>query len=314
MQRKITFVFLTQLFITCCLSAGLLASSSQTGTTTANFLKIGAGARPTGMGGAFAAVSDDVNAVYWNPAGLVQLKEKEFGAVHTLWLEGISHDYLAFASPIGEKNFAYGFNVIYFGTGDIDRRTATGASDGKARTSDYSVAGSLGWKVTENISLGATLKGIRMGLDKDKKTGFAADVAILDKLPGNISLGVMGQNIGPSITIANTSEDLPMNLKAGLAYGMLENRFIISGDVDMPNDRDPKLHLGAEYRFNKLFAMRAGYEDVNSPGDSSGLSAGLSVNEDSLDEILNVNLQFDYAWMYFGDLGSTHRIAIGVKF
>ena len=38
----------------------------------AHFLRFGVGARAMGMGGAFVAVADDVNAAYWNPAGLIQ--------------------------------------------------------------------------------------------------------------------------------------------------------------------------------------------------------------------------------------------------
>ena len=37
------------------------------------------GARPLGMGGAFVAIADDINAVYWNPAGLTQLTSAQFG-------------------------------------------------------------------------------------------------------------------------------------------------------------------------------------------------------------------------------------------
>ena len=43
---------------------------SKVGTTAAQFLKIGVGARAIGMGGAFVAVADDATAIYWNPAGI----------------------------------------------------------------------------------------------------------------------------------------------------------------------------------------------------------------------------------------------------
>jgi hypothetical protein len=45
---------------------GFLGSSA-TGFT---FMRIGVGARPVGMGGAYTAVADDANALFWNPAGL----------------------------------------------------------------------------------------------------------------------------------------------------------------------------------------------------------------------------------------------------
>lgn len=53
--------------------------------------QIGFGARSIGMGGAYQAVADDYSAVYWNPAGLAQIRRMEF------WL-GISH--LRFSNDI----------------------------------------------------------------------------------------------------------------------------------------------------------------------------------------------------------------------
>ncbi|MBI5555192.1 MAG: PorV/PorQ family protein [Elusimicrobia bacterium] len=289
------------------------AANSQTGTTTASFLKIETGVRPVSMGGAYVAIADDINAVYWNPAGLIQLSAKEFSLVHTAWLEKINHESLAFAAPAGNK-FAYGLHVVYFGTTDIDRRTVTGTSDGKAKVADYYESVSLAWKALDNINLGATFKGLQMTLDNDWGSGYALDVGALQKLPLNVTVGVMVQNLGPKMKAADTSEKLPTNLKAGLAWRTLENKLVLAGDIEVPNDREMKLHAGAEYRFNKLFALRTGYEDVTSPGNCSGFTAGLSINEDYIDEILNVKMQFDYAWMSFGDLGSTHRIGISIKF
>lgn len=296
-----------------CLASSLFAASSETGTTTASFLKIEPGVRPVGMGGAYVAVADDINSVYWNPAGLVQLKTKEFSFVHTAWLEKINHETIAFASPAGPL-FAYGLNIVYFGTTDIDRRTVAGISDGKAKVADYYESVSLAWKLMDTISVGATIKGIQMTLDNDKGSGYALDLGALQKMPLNLSAGIMVQNLGPKMKAVDTSEKLPTNIKAGLAWRALENKLLLAGDMDLPNDREMKLHAGAEYQFNKMFALRAGFEDVGSLGNSSGMTAGISINENMLDEILNVNMQFDYSWLYFGELGSTHRIGISVKF
>src|ERR687894_3315319 len=40
------------------------------GTTAAEFLLFGAGARGTALGGAFSAIATDVSSMYYNPAGL----------------------------------------------------------------------------------------------------------------------------------------------------------------------------------------------------------------------------------------------------
>ena len=62
----------------CALAACLLlaatdpaaAINSNAGTTGFNFLKIGIGARSAALGGAYTAVSGDIEASAWNPAGL----------------------------------------------------------------------------------------------------------------------------------------------------------------------------------------------------------------------------------------------------
>ena len=47
------------------------------GISTAQFLKIGVGARASALGDAFVAIANDASALYWNPAGLVQFKNDE---------------------------------------------------------------------------------------------------------------------------------------------------------------------------------------------------------------------------------------------
>ena len=40
-------------------------------------LKIGVGARAIGMGEAYTAQADDVSSLYWNPAGLALMQERQ---------------------------------------------------------------------------------------------------------------------------------------------------------------------------------------------------------------------------------------------
>src|SRR5690625_7956062 len=59
---------------------------NQLGTSTANFLKIGVGARASSMGNAFGAMADDATSLYWNPAGigLVEGPESNMKVTHSL--------------------------------------------------------------------------------------------------------------------------------------------------------------------------------------------------------------------------------------
>ena len=60
----------------------------------------GIGARPLGMGGAFASVADTGDAVFYNPAGLVQVIRPEISG-----MGGRSHQDRAFPSASSRRIF-----------------------------------------------------------------------------------------------------------------------------------------------------------------------------------------------------------------
>ena len=45
--------------------------NAQEAGTELDFMSLGAGARPAGVGGSFTSIADDANSVYWNQAGCV---------------------------------------------------------------------------------------------------------------------------------------------------------------------------------------------------------------------------------------------------
>ena len=94
--------------------------SGQTARKYSNeFLNIGIDAAALGMGKSVVASSNNVNAIYWNPAGLTSIKNYEGAIMHSEYFAGIAkYDYAAFAMPVDE-NSAIGISLIRFGVDDI---------------------------------------------------------------------------------------------------------------------------------------------------------------------------------------------------
>jgi long-subunit fatty acid transport protein len=72
---------------------------------------VGAGARASGMGGAFTAIADDATAASWNPAGLAQLRQPEVSLVYdSIDTDRTSRSLLRYAidiPPLGVQSITY---------------------------------------------------------------------------------------------------------------------------------------------------------------------------------------------------------------
>ena len=94
------------------------------------FLTIGVDAAALGMSKAVVATANNVNAVYWNPAGLAGIEDYQGSLMHASYFAGIAnYNYAAFAMPIDQKS-ALGFSVIRFGVDDILNTTELIDGDG----------------------------------------------------------------------------------------------------------------------------------------------------------------------------------------
>ena len=106
------------------LLVGLLRTQAQVTRKYSNeFLNIGVDARAFGMSNAVVANSNDVNSGYWNPAGLLQLKDKQMALMHANYFANIAtYNYAGFAMPIDEKS-AFALSLIRFGVDDIFKKS-----------------------------------------------------------------------------------------------------------------------------------------------------------------------------------------------
>jgi long-subunit fatty acid transport protein len=130
------------------------------GISTAQFLKIGVGARASALGDAFVAIANDVSALYWNPAGLVQFKNDEIIFSHNNWVVDINHDFLGGVYHFGGNHALF----APFGTGEF------------FSFSDIAIALTYSQKMTDKFSFGVTVRYIEETLDKLKMRGVMLDL------------------------------------------------------------------------------------------------------------------------------------------
>lgn len=88
------------------------------------FLAIGVGGRSLGMSSSCVATIEDVTAGYWNPAGLLGIKnDMQVGLMHSEYFAGIAkYDYGALARRL-DSSSAFGISFVRFGVDNIPNTT-----------------------------------------------------------------------------------------------------------------------------------------------------------------------------------------------
>src|SRR5262245_53790705 len=130
------------------LSTGPLQAASGVGTTAANFLKIGNGARASAMGDAQAAVGEDVNAAHYNPASLTQLRFNEVSLMHFSLVEGVRYQQANFGMPT-EKLGTFGFGISLMDYGDINGFDQGGLPTGEVKARNMLISGAWGKRIVQ---------------------------------------------------------------------------------------------------------------------------------------------------------------------
>ncbi len=302
------------------------------------FMAIGVGGRPLGMGGAYTAIANDVTAGYYNPAGLAQLQYPEVALMHDERFGSlVNYDYAAAAIPYG-KDMSFGLSIIRLGidgipnTKDalIDRNTGEviyDINDPAAKLDisritefsdqDWAFYLSFAKRHTENFYYGASVKVIYRSIANYNATGFGFDVGAWYRPYKNFTLGANLQDITTTLVVWSTGrrELITPTAKVGAAYqfGFLGGEITPALDLDIrfenrqyasyfhvgPVSIDS--HAGLEYNYKGLFSVRAGYNDVK----QFTIGAGIRLPK----------LNIDYSFARFSSpsldrLPDTHRISL----
>ncbi len=283
-------------------------SKDSVGTTSAQFLKLGIGARSAAMGNAAASVYSATDSIYWNPSNLAYTERKELSFSHTVWFEDVSYQWLAFALPT-DKVGVFGAAVQYVSYGSINRIDKTNVQYGTFSPVDMALYLSYANNY-KKICYGANLKYIYSKIE-NSASAVAADLGInYDFNNYKTSVGAALTNVGTKMKFNNDEEDLPTLFKMGISH-FITYDWLVSLDFNFPRDNEIYFNLGTEYCVEIAesieLALRAGYDGRNKdvPGFSCiNLGFGLKY----------LDYNFDYAFIPYGDIGMTHRFSLSIKF
>ena len=253
-------------------------------------------ARARGMGGAFTGVSDDVSALFFNPAGLVQtnfgiivggaqLQNQEFAEFKTLAI--------GYRLPKGLGTVALGGRLF-----DVDFEDATLMAE---QTFSLGHAFTLVSDIHSQIFFGYSGNLYRLSYDEeDPEDAIGVDLGAMAILHQRTRLGFSVQNINqPQLGNQNQIE-LPRKLAMGVSYIPYEG---VTTSVELRKDFANKTEFmgGVEAQLFEPFVIRAG---VHQNPASWNAGATFRVR----------GIHVDYAFSSHSVLDGTHYFNLGYKF
>lgn len=315
---------------------------TKVGTTSAQFLKNEAGARAVAMGGAFVAVNNDATALYWNPSGISMLPRTEVVLIHTKWLADMSYNFVGIILPIGSFG-TLGASITALSMDEKEVRTVA-HPDGtgeKYDAGDIAAGLSYAKNLTDKFSIGFSLKYIQQNIWHMSSSSVAMDIGTMFTTNFNdMKIGMSISNFGGGMKLegqdVNVYYDLdalkygnndkipaqlqtdnfalPLIFRVGVAMDLLKgerNRLTLAIDAVHPNDNTENLNIGAEYVFNNMFFLRAGYKNLFTQDTEEGFTTGVGLGYRIFG---NTMLQIDFAYQDFGFLNNVQRFSLGLKF
>ncbi len=289
------------------------AAAAIEGGLSGAFLNYAPAPRSLAMGKAFTAIADDVQAGYYNPAGLFQLNAQEVLLAHSQLYGGMRMEYLGYALPTREFG-TVSVTALNFGAEDIESRTPGNNQYEGYLFSENAYTFSYAYNPTHFLGFGTNLRVLAKNIAQYSGVGFGADLGALVRAPGPFSFGLVWQNaLQPRLTLATIEEVYPQTLRAGAAVRLLSDRVKASFDLAcndfLTNGR-------------RNFVPRGGVELQLVPGVFSQ-RVGLDPNEISLGLGLQkywgkMGLGVDYAFLLHHQSGyrlpPTHKLGIFASF
>ena len=252
------------------------------GLASFTFLKVVPNARVAAMGDAFAAVADDISAIYMNPGGLGHIDGLAYEFSYTKWLvdTGIYSGAVAYNTPRG----ILGLSVTSYDMGDMEVRTIfSPQGTGEQVKSGATVLGAAyAFKATDRLGVGIRVNYVQETMHLDTMSSVVFDVGThfyTGFKSARIALAM--RNFGPDTEVLTSEQKflMPMYFDIGTAMEVYGEKgepvsLTVAFESAFAVDYEQRWHLGGELWLANTLALRGGYK-FNYDQEDFSLGAGL---------------------------------------
>ena len=308
---------------------GVIKKTAQTGL---QFLKLDMSARSAGMGGAFVMAGNDATAMFYNPAGIANVKSGfDAFATMTQWIADISYSAGGLAYSLGNLG-TVGVNFIsadygtiigtivsdveagFEETGPLDvGALSVGAVYARQLTDKFIVGGQVRYAYQHlGSSTFSTAEGGTEDIENEV-SGLSYEVGTIfyPGLFSSLKIGMTVKNFSPQFKYQEEPFQLPLTFVMGFAVDVFEvlgmggnNSLLVALDAIHPRDYTERIHLGAEFGFMNMAFIRAGYK-FNYDIESLSLGGGINYS------LGGIGLKIDAAYSLMEDFNDVLRFTVG---
>ena len=308
------------------------------GTSAANFLKIGVGARPMAMGDAAISTVDDATALYWNVGAITRIEKDISVSISTMdWFVETRNSYVGAVMRFGDFG-SVGVDLQFMDYGKIEETTVYD-QNGTGRffsANDFAFGLAYAKQLTDRFSFGVKVKYIRETLANASADAFGIDVGAVFRTSffnNNMTIAAALSNFGTKMkfdgrdldvtytvpgnpsgkqipaSLSTIEWEIPLLFRFGISNYFINNKdwsVLASYDIYDSRDYNVRHNLGAEVGYGKIIYFRAGYK-FNYDEVTYTLGMGLDFSK-----FIDTRIVLDYLYLNYGVFGAFNQFTMRI--
>ncbi len=298
----------------------ILTVSFTFGQNTYDFLNVDMSARAASLGGSFSTNNDDVDVLFYNPAGMSFLEKNPVSFSFVKHLMDINLFSLAYSTEF-ENVGRFGTAIKYINYGSFDEADEFGNRTGEFNAGELAFILGYTNEFSENFYYGANAKVIYSSIADESSSAIALDLGINYEVPDQkLNLAAAVLNLGTQLSsYIDTKEDLPLDVTIGISKRLENLPVRLSLDFHQLNKERDELYqhlkgfsLGAEFYLSEVFTLRFGYDNEKRSDLKVGSSSGIAGFNGGLGVKISEYV-FNYGYSSLGTIGAMHRIGLSTS-
>lgn len=291
------------------------------GQTTYDFLRMDMSARAAALGGSFVTNNDDVDVIFFNPAGMGFLEKDPVSFSFVKHLMDINLFSLTYSTEF-ENIGRFGTGIQYINYGSFDEADEFGNITGEFGAGELAFLVGYTNEFMANFYYGANAKFIYSSIADKSSSAIGLDLGVNYEFPElMLNLGASVLNMGTQLSsYVDTKEDLPLDVLIGVSKRLEKLPVRLSLDFHNLNEQRDEFYqhfkgftFGAEFYLSKVFTLRFGYDNERRSDFKIGSSSGIAGFNGGLGVKVS-DYRFSYAYSSLGTVGALQSISLSTAF